>query len=60
MESGERQIRNHYLKIKWDDHVHFKRTDFNSIKVEVHDFTANRSAEVLILLLTMLILLKIK
>lgn len=37
---------NHYLKIKWDDHVKFKRTDFNSIKVEVHDYTANRAAEV--------------
>jgi tyrosine-protein kinase Etk/Wzc len=36
----------HYLKIKWDDHVHFKRTDFNSIKIEVHDYIANRSADV--------------
>lgn len=36
----------HYLKLKWDNMVRYKRTDFNSIKVEVYDYTANGAAEV--------------
>lgn len=36
----------HYLKLKWDNHVRYKRTDFNSIKVEVYDYTANGAAEI--------------
>lgn len=36
----------HYLKLKWDNHVRYKRTDFNSIKVEVFDYTANGAAEI--------------
>lgn len=36
----------HFLKLKWDNMVRYKRTDFNSIKVEVYDYTANGAAEV--------------
>ncbi len=36
----------HYLTLKWENHVRYKRTDFNSIKVEVYDYTANGAAEV--------------
>lgn len=36
----------HYLNLKWDNHVRYKRTDFNSIKVEVYDYTANGAAEI--------------
>ena len=36
----------HYLKLKWDDQVSIKRTEFNSIKVEVYDYTANGSAQI--------------
>lgn len=36
----------HYLKLKWENHVRYKRTDFNSIKVEVYDYTANGAAEI--------------
>jgi len=34
----------HYLKLKWEDQVSIKRTEFNSIKVEVHDYTADSAA----------------
>ena len=37
---------NHYLKLKWDDMVSFKRTNFVSIKIEVYDYVANRSADI--------------
>lgn len=36
----------HFLKLKWDNMVRYKRTDFNSIKIEVYDYTANRAAEI--------------
>ncbi|MES2567110.1 MAG: Wzz/FepE/Etk N-terminal domain-containing protein [Bacteroidota bacterium] len=36
----------HYLKMKWEDMVSFKRTNFVSIKIEVYDYVANRSAEI--------------
>ena len=36
----------HYLKIKWEDMVSFKRTNFVSIKVEVYDYVAERSAKI--------------
>jgi hypothetical protein len=39
-------FRLHYLKIKWDDMVTIKRTEFNSIKVEVYDYTASDAANV--------------
>jgi hypothetical protein len=35
----------HYLKIKWDEMVTIKRTEFNSIKIEVYDYTANNAAQ---------------
>jgi uncharacterized protein involved in exopolysaccharide biosynthesis len=35
----------HYLKLKWDDMVTIKRTEFNSVKVEVYDYTANGAAQ---------------
>jgi hypothetical protein len=36
----------HYLKMKWEDMVSFKRTNFVSIKVEVYDYVAERSAKI--------------
>jgi uncharacterized protein involved in exopolysaccharide biosynthesis len=36
----------HYLKLKWEDMVVFKRTNFVSIKVEVYDYVAERSAKI--------------
>jgi hypothetical protein len=36
----------HYLKLKWEDMVSVKRTEFNSVKVEVHDYTANGAAQI--------------
>lgn len=37
---------NHYLKLKWEDMVTFKRTNFVSIKVEVYDYVAERAAKI--------------
>jgi uncharacterized protein involved in exopolysaccharide biosynthesis len=37
-------FRMHYLKQKWEDMVTIKRTEFNSVRVEVHDYTANGAA----------------
>jgi len=34
----------HYLKQKWEDQVKIKRTDYNSVKIEVHDYTADSAA----------------
>jgi uncharacterized protein involved in exopolysaccharide biosynthesis len=34
----------HYLKDKWEDMVRIKRTEFNSVRVEVHDYTADSAA----------------
>jgi hypothetical protein len=34
----------HYLKLKWDDQVKIKRTEYNSVKIEVHDYTADSAA----------------
>ncbi len=36
----------HYLKLKWDDMVSFKRTDYVSIRIDVYDYVANRSADI--------------
>lgn len=36
----------HYLKLKWDDQVSIKRTEFNSVKVEVYDYTADGAAQI--------------
>ncbi len=36
----------HYLKLKWEDMVAIRRTEFNSIKIEVHDYSANGAAEI--------------
>lgn len=36
----------HYLKLKWDDMVTFKRTNFVSIRIEVYDYVATRSADI--------------
>lgn len=36
----------HYLKLKWEDQVSIKRTEFNSVKVEVYDYTANGAAQI--------------
>ncbi len=35
----------HYLKLKWEEMVTIRRTEFNSIKIEVYDYTANNSAQ---------------
>lgn len=34
----------HYLKLKWDEMVTIKRTEFNSVKIEAYDYTANDAA----------------
>lgn len=34
----------HYLKLKWDEQVVIKRTEFNSVKIEVYDYTADSAA----------------
>lgn len=34
----------HYLKLKWEDQVAIKRTDYNSVKIEVYDYTADSAA----------------
>lgn len=34
----------HYLKLKWDDMVSIKRTEYNSIKIDVYDYTADSAA----------------
>ncbi|HOZ87538.1 MAG TPA: Wzz/FepE/Etk N-terminal domain-containing protein, partial [Bacteroidia bacterium] len=34
----------HYLKLKWDDQVVIKRTEFNSVKIDVYDYTADSAA----------------
>ena len=36
----------HYLRLKWEDMVAIRRTEYNSIRVEAHDYTANGAAEV--------------
>jgi hypothetical protein len=36
----------HYLRLKWEDMVSIKRTEFNSVKVQVHDYTANGAAQI--------------
>ena len=36
----------HYLTLKWKDMVVIKRTEFNSIKVEVYDYTPEGAAEI--------------
>lgn len=36
----------HYLRLKWDDMVAIKRTEFNSVRIEAHDYTANGAAQV--------------
>ncbi len=36
----------HYLKLKWEDMVVIKRTEFNSVKVDVYDYTANGAAQI--------------
>lgn len=35
----------HYLKLKWEDMVSIKRTEFNSVKIEAYDYTANDAAQ---------------
>ncbi len=36
----------HNLQLKWDNMVKIKRTDYNSIKVEAYDYTANGAAQI--------------
>ncbi len=36
----------HYLRLKWEDQVAIKRTEFNSIKIEVHDYVADSAARI--------------
>ncbi len=36
----------HYLKLKWEDMVTVKRTEYNSVKIEVYDYTANGAAQI--------------
>jgi len=37
---------NHYMKLKWDDMVSFKRTDYVSVRIDVYDYVANRAADI--------------
>jgi len=37
---------NHYLKLKWDEMVSFKRTDYVSIKINVYDYQSDRAANI--------------
>lgn len=37
---------NHYLRLKWDEMVSFKRTDYVSVRIEVYDYFAYRAAEI--------------
>ena len=37
---------NHYLKLKWDEMVSFKRTDYVSIKINVYDYQSDRAAKI--------------
>jgi len=39
-------LKYHYLKQKWQDMVIIKRTEFNSVKVEVYDYTPEGAAEI--------------
>ena len=34
----------HYLKLKWEDMVTIKRTEYNSVRIEVYDYTADSAA----------------
>lgn len=36
----------HNLQLKWDNMVKIKRTDYNSIKIETYDYTANGASEI--------------
>ena len=36
----------HYLKLKWDEMVSFKRTDYVSVKIDVYDYEAGRAANI--------------
>lgn len=36
----------HYLKLKWDEMVSFKRTDYVSIRIDVYDYVASRAANI--------------
>lgn len=36
----------HYLRLKWEDMIVIKRTEFNSIRIEAYDYTANGAAEI--------------
>ena len=40
------QFATHYIKLKWDEMVSFKRTDFVSIKIDVYDYEAGRAANI--------------
>jgi capsular polysaccharide biosynthesis protein len=37
---------NHYLKLKWDEMVSFKRTDYVSIRIDVFDYQSDRAAKI--------------
>lgn len=36
----------HYLKLKWDEMISFKRTDYVSIRIDVFDYEAGRAANI--------------
>lgn len=35
----------HYLNLKWEEQIKIKRTEFNSVKIEAYDYTANGAAQ---------------
>lgn len=40
------ELSQHYLKLKWDEMVSFKRTDYVSIRIDVYDYVASRAANI--------------
>lgn len=40
------KLASHYLRLKWDEMVSFKRTDYVSVRIEVYDYYAYRAAEI--------------
>ncbi len=42
----DNDLTNHYLKLKWDEMVSFKRTDYVSIRIDVYDYQSDRAAKI--------------
>lgn len=42
----DNDLTTHYLKLKWDEMVSFKRTDYVSIRIDVYDYQSDRAAKI--------------